>query len=206
MFRCESTIDMYRIFSSLFLLLTLISCKKHSTLQSDQGGQKISFATVNLVKIEQNAVALKGVERVFTKKEKSARSDLMKKQNEISSKYKALESKKSLLDKSSLEKKAAEIEQEMFNLQKEERDIAKIFEFVKYQISVELQNEIKKATREIAEQHEYSIVFTDNNLLYTDDLVNDITLEVLTKLNNSFKKVDTENYFSIAEKEISKTK
>ncbi len=205
--------EIYYFFMKIYLFLTslclfsFVNCSKKSINYIEKPENKIIFASVDLNKVQQNVIALKDVDKAFIKKEEEVRNKLTKDQQEIGKEYQELEAKKSVLDKNTLEKKAKELEKKAQSFKEKEMSYGKIFEAVKYQLSTTLNQYIQKATASIAEDMGFSIVFTENNLLYKNDAVQDISLEVATALNKEVPKpIDVKNYFEMAEKELDSIK
>lgn len=186
----------------LFMLLIAltVSCKKQNVYIDKN---KVTFAVVDLRQVESNAIALKGIDKLFSKKENEVRQKLMKEQEKVSKDYQELETKKTVLDRASLEKKAKKIEADMQKLRMQEGSYGKMFEAVKYQVSMEFNQMVQEASESIAKDLNVVLVFPKNGLLYTSDDITDISLEVSSEINKKHnKRIDVEKYFDLAEKEI----
>jgi len=190
-----------KTFWKVFCLTILISVYNQTAKADDK---PLKIAIINMQKIEQDTQASKDMQSKMTKKEQSLQNDLITRKNKIENKFKELESKRAVMSGETLQKEAKKLEAEFQKLQFDERAYSQIFEMARMFALQEMQEYVSKATNKVA-AGKYDAVMPTAMFLYMDsDKFDDITKQVISKMNDISKKIDYDKAYETAQKQVAK--
>lgn len=143
-----------------------------------------NIAVVDVNKIVSGSTAFKKLNQSLEKEKNSYQDKIKQREIELNAKKDDLQSKSAILSQENLQKQALEFQKEILSFQEEikakEVDLQKK---LAYGIEV-LNEEVQQIVNDIVKEsdNKYDVVLNSNVLLYSNDK-NDITLEVLKRLN-----------------------
>ena len=142
-----------------------------------------NIAIVDVAKIVEGSTAFKKLSDSLEKEKNSYQDKIKQKEIELNAKKDDLQSKSSILSQENLQKQALEFQKEILSFQEEiKTKEAELQEKLAYGLEV-LNNEVQEIVKQIVEENKkYNLVLNSNVLLYSEDK-NDITMEVLKRLN-----------------------
>jgi Skp family chaperone for outer membrane proteins len=171
---------------TILLSLLFFTCVCNDA-SADTASLKIGF--VDLAKIEEGSLAVRDLNKQIQEKESVLKKQLLSRKNTIESRNKELEKQSSVIARDVLEKKAKDIEEEYTLLQIDERMYSQVLELSKVKSLQAIQESIKIAANDISQ--DYDIVLTSQSVLYIkDQKFDNLTLDLIDKLNRSTRKVD----------------
>lgn len=181
-------------------VITLVSVVPVKFAYSDEATK---IAIVDLQKIEENSLVSKDLQVKIKNKEKNLHGEILKNRQKINNEFKALESKKAVLSGEELQRKAKELEVKYQKIQMQEKACEQAFEMARMMAIQDVQFSIRKAVNKVAGK--YDIVIPTSIALYIDEnKFDNLTAEVLAKLNEISKTVNYDKFYKEAKDRVSK--
>ncbi len=185
----------------VFVVATMLILPSRFAYSSSSESTKV--AIVDLQKIEENSLISKDLQRKMKNKEKDLQGQILKRRKEINDEFKALESKRAVLSGEELQRKAKSLESKYQEIQMNEKACEQAFEMARMMSLQNIQFSIRKAVNKVAGK--YDMIIPVNIALYIDESkFDDLTTEVLAKLNEISKVVEFDKFYKEAKDQVSK--
>ena len=165
---------------------------------------ELKVAVVDISRIEQNALITKDLMKKAQAKEKEISKQLETKRSKLEKDLKDLESKKAVLSREAMEKQATKLQQDYMQAQIDEKVYAQAFEMVRMSSMGEIQQYAQQAVNKVADG-KYDVVLPTASLMYYNTKkFDDITSDVIDKLNGISKTINFDKLFKEAKNQADK--
>ena len=104
-----------------------------------------------------------------------------------------------------MEKKLAKLESEYRDFQMQEQIKGKTFEAAKMKSVQKFNAFIENAVTKISEEYGIDIVTTRSNTMYVSEKIQDITIEIVTELNQKLKNIEFDEFYTQIESDFLKS-
>ncbi len=152
---------------------------------------EVRIATIDLEKIQSSSLVVNDVVKQIKAKEKEIQDKMSKEQKDLISKHKEIQEKQSVMSQEILKKKIDALQKQEQSMQEKMRLNGYVMESARMEVLQKIiPNYIRSATAKVAKK-EYDIVMPVNSVFFVSSNIEDITPDVLSKLNDDFKKFDS---------------
>ena len=162
------------------------------------------IALVDLQKIEEKSLVSQDLSKKLQAKEKELQGNLLKRREKLESDVKTIESKKAVLSREELEKKARSVQMSAQQLQIDEKVYEQTFQMSRGIALQDVQEAVQKAVNKVS-VGKYDMVLPSAAILYADSSkFDDITDKVIKQVDSIIKTVDYNKAYKTADEQVKK--
>lgn len=151
--------------------------------------KEMKLAVVDLQAVLEKAIVTESFKNQREKITQSIQSELSKKEVELKKDEDNLSAKKGKISEEEFAKKVQEFNRKVSSVQKDVSEKQEKVEAALSKSFEEIQTSVAKVVNKIAKKDKINLVLPKSQVMFADDNL-DITLEVITELNKTIKKVD----------------
>ncbi len=182
------------------LLVTLALIAFSYSANAEESGVKM--AMVNMQKIEQKSSNIKKLVDVISEKRKKHYDEFQQMEKNITKDTEDLKAKASVLSSDKIKKEELEIQKKIDSYTRKIQQQSKIFELVEISVLKKLNECMLQQVNEIGKKQEYDLILQSSHVVFYSSKIRDITDLVVEKFDNTKCKIDLQDYFKQAEKDL----